>query len=165
MQSGNATRAGAGRRERCAVPVAADENGWTDLHFAAALNAPDLARRLLAAGAPVDARLHVDGHPLSAPLRAVLAACGQDRFDAWRRTGCTPLHLAVLAEARDVVPVLLEGGADPDAVDTQSATPLHFAAHVGDPVIATALLAAGADADARSDKGVTPLHVAARRDA
>lgn len=166
MRSGSVARWGAQGAARVAPPrFAADENGWTDLHHAAALTAPDLARRLLAAGVAVDARLRVDGRRLSAPLRAALAACGQDRFDAWRRTGCTPLHPAVPAGTHEVVPVLLEGGADPDAVDTQSATPLHSAAHVGDSSVATALLAAGADADARTGKDVTPLHVAARRNA
>lgn len=37
-------------------PTAADANGWTDLHYAAALNLPELALCLLAAGAFVDAR-------------------------------------------------------------------------------------------------------------
>ena len=39
---------------------AVDANGWTDLHYAAALDWPATVRALLAAGAPWDARLRAD---------------------------------------------------------------------------------------------------------
>ena len=78
MSSGTVTRTEALRVGTSAPPrFATDENGWTDLHFTAVLNAPNLARRLLAAGAPVDARLRVDGRRLGAPLRAALAPAGR----------------------------------------------------------------------------------------
>ena len=109
-------------------PYEVDEDGWSDLHFAAALSAVDAAQRLLLAGAAVDARLAADGRPLGARLVETLSACGLGWLGGWRRTGCTPLHVAVAAGAESVVRILLAGGADPDAVDTRSATPLHYAA-------------------------------------
>ena len=108
-------------------PYEVDEDGWSDLHFAAALSAVDAAQRLLLAGAAVDARLAADGRPLGARLVETLSACGLGWLGGWRRTGCTPLHVAVAAGAESVVRILLAGGADPDAVDTRSATPLHYA--------------------------------------
>ena len=39
---------------------AVDDNGWTDLHYAAALDWPAVARVLLGAGARLDARLRAD---------------------------------------------------------------------------------------------------------
>ena len=82
---------------------------WTDLHFAAVLNRAGPGAAATGGrgpgGRPAARRKRV----LSEALRAALAACGQDRFDAWRPTGCTPLHLAVMAEAREVV----DGAAPP----------------------------------------------------
>ena len=59
---------------------AVDANGWTDLHYAAALDWPATARALLAAGAPWDARLRADREPLSPELLSTLNGCGQDGF-------------------------------------------------------------------------------------
>ena len=53
-------------------PTAVDENGWTDLHFAAALNLPELAKALLDAGADVTVRLKDDDKPLSDRLKKSL---------------------------------------------------------------------------------------------
>ena len=69
---------------------AVDANGWTDLHYAAALDWPATARALLAAGAPWDARLRADREPLSPELLSTLSGCGQDGFHLLRRDGATP---------------------------------------------------------------------------
>ena len=105
----------AARLGRGLSALAADDNGWTDLHYAAALDWPATARALLAAGARRDARLRTDREPLGARLLSVLSACGQDRFRLLRRNGATPLHIAAVADACEAVAVLLEGGADPPA--------------------------------------------------
>ncbi|MCY4506431.1 MAG: ankyrin repeat domain-containing protein, partial [Acidobacteria bacterium] len=118
----------AARLGRGLSAVAADDNGWTDLHYAAALDWPATARALLAAGARRDARLRTDREPLGVRLLSVLSECGQDRFRLLRRNGATPLHIAAVADAGEAVAVLLEGGADPDVADATSGTPLHYAA-------------------------------------
>ena len=107
---------------------AVDANGWTDLHYAAALDWPATARALLAAGAPWDARLRTDRESLGPRLLGVLSECGQDRFRLLSRNGATTLHIAAVADACEAVGVLIEGGADPDVADATSATPLHYAA-------------------------------------
>ena len=93
--------------------AAVDGNGWTDLYYAAALDWAALARALLAVGAPVDARRRTDGEALGPRLLSTLSMCGQDRLHQVRRVSATPLHIGAAADAREVVAVLLEGGADP----------------------------------------------------
>ena len=68
-------KAGAGRPPS---PTAKDANGWTDLHYAAALNLTSLAKRLLQSGATVDARLKSDGEPFTDELKATLRRFGKD---------------------------------------------------------------------------------------
>ena len=53
-----------------------------------------MARVLLGAGAPLNARLRTDGVLLGPGLLSTLGRCGQDRFSRRLRTGATPLHIA-----------------------------------------------------------------------
>lgn len=55
------------------------------------------------------------------------------------------LILAASKGARDIVKILLEGGADPDCVDSEGFTPLHCAAEANCPACTQLLLDAGAD--------------------
>ena len=119
---------------------AVDGNGWTDLHYAAALDWPATARALLAAGARRDARLRAEREPLGPALLTTLTSCGQEWCRLLFRNDATPLHIAAVANACEVVTVLLEGGADPDVTDARSMTPLHYAA-AGHSVGAAAVLA------------------------
>ena len=144
-------------------PFEVDDDGWTDLHYAAALSARESARSLLLPGPAVDARLAPDGRPLGAQLLETLSACGLGWLGGWRRTGCTPLHVAVAAGAEPVVRVLLDGGADPGTPRTRGRPRRCTTAARGAGLpVAAALLSAGANAGARAAGGITPLHTAAR---
>ena len=81
-----------------------DENGWTDLYYAAALNQPSLADRLLDDYAFVNGTLYIDGGPVTDGLRETLSELGGREFDL-RREGQTPLHVAAYADAADVIGV------------------------------------------------------------
>ena len=57
-----------------------------------------------------------------------------------------------------IVQLLLQAGADPQAVDNEGLTPLHRGAVNSNPVVTAHLLAAGADPNALDNEGYTPLH-------
>eukprot|EP00933_Yihiella_yeosuensis_P065630 TRINITY_DN69563_c0_g1_i1.p1 TRINITY_DN69563_c0_g1~~TRINITY_DN69563_c0_g1_i1.p1 ORF type:complete len:219 (+),score=54.99 TRINITY_DN69563_c0_g1_i1:65-658(+) len=73
------------------------------------------------------------------------------------------IHIAAENEQGvDVLRVLLEARADPDAPTLARRTPLHFAAVDGIPNTAKVLLEAKADANAMNSCGAIPLHWAAK---
>jgi ankyrin repeat protein len=78
--------------------------------------------------------------------------------------GFTALHLACFFSRPGAVSLLLEAGADPNAVATNGSElrPLHSAAAGRSPEIIAMLLRAGAEPDARQRGGYTALHAAAQ---
>ena len=74
--------------------------------------------------------------------------------------GKTPLHAAVTYQKLDMMPILLENGADINSKDMTGMTPLHVAAMLGRPEEATWLLVHGADPQITDEFGDTPLHTA-----
>jgi len=74
-------------------------------------------------------------------------------------SGATPLHLAVLADQRQVVEFLSRQGADlgARAKDEHGGTPLHWAVALGRMEMVKRLADAGADVNAPDDHGYTPL--------
>ncbi len=79
--------------------------------------------------------------------------------------GFTALHLAAFFGHAEAVLLLLDGGADPNAVATSAqigpVQPLHSAAATGRLECVRLLLAHGADVNARQGGGCTALHAAA----
>lgn len=100
-------------------------------------------------------------------VRALLDL-GADVHLASRPAGFTPLHSAVAddtgAAAKEIVRMLLDAGADPNARSASGGTPLHTAAFTGDVTMIRLLLAAGASPMVEDDRGRTPLDLARERD-
>ena len=149
--------------ERELSPSEMDENGWTDLHYAAALNLPAVTEALVDAGADVAVRLNDDGGPLSKQLKQLLDAL--DTASDISRKGDTPLHIAALNDAREAAAELIERGADVHAKDEGGWMPLHLAAQKNSREVAVELIERGADVHAKNNKGWMPLHIAAWRNA
>ena len=149
---------------RDASPDAINVDGITDLHFAAAANMPGLVKVLLDTGAEINAPTYADREPLSEISRKKLRVLTKANvFDDWssHRTGGTPLHYAVLGNARKATELLIARGADVNAKNTEGETPLHYAV-LGNARKATELLIArGADVNAKNKDDGTPLHYAA----
>lgn len=112
-----------------------DDKGNTALHYCASGGAPDLAKRLIAKGA---------------------------ELDATNNSGDTPLFTAAAGQT-DVARVLLEAGAEVNAKTKQQQTPLRWAVERAPAELVSLLLASNADPSIARDDGTTPLHAAAIR--
>jgi ankyrin repeat protein len=71
-----------------------------------------------------------------------------------------PLHSAVAGQHLEIAKLLLDHGADANAVQADGFTPLHGAAENGDDDMVTLLLAYGANKTAQDSQGRTPLDLA-----
>ncbi len=114
---------------RAPSPEAVNEDGWTDLHYAAALDLPELVGALLDAGADIAAKLKSDGNDPSARLKQSLGAL--DLLSDFHRYGYTALHMAALNNARNAALALLARGADVNAKSEDGRTPLRVAREQG----------------------------------
>jgi uncharacterized protein len=84
---------------------------------------------------------------------------------SWSEDGFTPLHLACFAGGAEATRLLVECGADLEALSTASfakVRPLGTAAFARDHESARVLLEAGADPNGAGEGGFTPLHTAAQ---
>ena len=146
---------------------ARDENGWTDLHYAAALNLPGLASALLDAGADSNTRLKSDGKGFNAELTGTLSAFGRDLtgddLDDWTRNGQMPLHFAAWFNADLVAPHLVASGSQVDEQSRASRTPLYLAAWQDSRAVAEFLIGQGVDVQTSFRNGWTPLDYATYR--
>jgi ankyrin repeat protein len=75
---------------------------------------------------------------------------------------CTPLHFAVQGNRADLVEMVLEVGADPNALDSDGDSPLTWAVLAGLEEMWTLLLNHGVEVDLPNLYGRTPLHQVAR---
>ena len=139
--------------------------GWTDLHYAAALDLPQVAKRLLDAGMKADVRLTEGEVPLGKDTIEILGKFDLDKdlIPRTMKTGSrTPLHLAARWNALDVARLLVEHGANVHAkAGPQSHTPLHLAAWRNALDVARLLVERGADVEARTKAGQSTLSWAA----
>jgi uncharacterized protein len=114
------------------------DDGFTPLHFAAFFGHPESARLLIDRGAELEAR----------------STNREFALDS------SPLHSAVAARQRETIEVLLDAGADVNAVQHQGYTPLLEAAQSGESELVELLLERGADPDARLEDGRTATDLA-----
>lgn len=177
-----------------AVPNVRDSDGETPLHAALTQLNPRIADRLLDYGAdpgaagPADCEGWPSANFFSTARADVVQRCiegGADLMSAfpyepvsWNPNparlyaqGATPLHVAAgWTRDREVITLLVDAGADVNALDPNGYTPLHRAARDNaSPAVVAALIEAGADPMAWTTgprheylaRGVTPLHEAA----
>ena len=145
-----------------------DSVGWTDLHFAAALNLPSVIGALVDARVPVDSPLKTGSPspPFGDPLKDALRDSGLgDTFSSWAGDGETPLMIAAHMDSKDAADALLNRGADIALRNDEGGTALFYAAQQNAGATVELLLDRGAVVDSTRDDGTTPLHWAARADA
>lgn len=75
----------------------------------------------------------------------------------------TPLHLATYNRTSECVKLLINNGANVDALTRFQSTPLHYASFVGSIKCAQILLEHGADIDAKESWGQSPLMIAVKQ--
>lgn len=124
--------------------TARDVRKRTPLHYAVEGDSPALVRLLLEAGAEVDARDCRDHTPLMDA-----AGPARPKYRKYRKS-------------RELCQVLIDAGADVNAVTSEGCSALKFAAATGDMPRVELLLAAGARVDGASRWGWTPLMVATK---
>ena len=117
--------------------------GDTALHFAAAAYQPEIAKKLLAAGADVRARNRFGDEPLHA------AAAGHPGSHHWNPE----------AQAA-TISSLIQAGADPNAASKRGVTPLHIAVRTRASIAVRTLLQLGADPSRKNKNGSTPMLLA-----
>ena len=114
------------------------DDGFNALGLAVFFRHPEVARLLIDRGADV-----------VAPARNAMKVA--------------PVHAAATQGDREMMQLLLEHGADPNARQQMDYTPLHSSANRGDDETARLLVARGADPRAKAGDGKSPADVARER--
>jgi len=153
--------------EKGANLEAKDKWGDTPLHIAASQNAHQVAQILIQEGADVNARGSNKYTPLhwaagiSQKVAKVLIENGAD-LEAKDKWGDRPLHHAASYNAHQVARLLIQEGANVEAIGTNGMnwTPLHWAAYKNGLQVATVLVQEGqANKDAEV-RGRKPIDIA-----
>ena len=113
----------------------------------------------------VEVRTLQDESPLMfAALKGYLELCKQliQRDADVNKTGWAPLHYAAANGHADVITLLLENYAYPDAESPNGTTPLMMAAMYGNAASVSVLLAGGADPSLKNHLGLNALDFAQR---
>lgn len=151
----------------------ADKNGLTPFLHACAQGHLSTAKRLLAdcdvdlkrCGVQKGSALHFAAYNKHLEVVVAILEKAKEQGDAYVKSllqmrddeKATPLHKAAYSGIGQIVEVLLEHGAEIDAVDMEGATPLHKAAFSAEAETVTVLLAHGAAIDKLDNCGGTAL--------
>jgi ankyrin repeat protein len=137
----------------------------TPLHQAAMQGRLDVAALLLTHGADIEARdehgrtpllLAVDQPSVSRAMVAFLIR-NRAQVDARSSNGETPLSAALMRD-REIIQMLLDGGADVNFSARSGRTPLHWAVEAHDLALVDLLVSRGANVNARDATDRTPLY-------
>ena len=158
--------------DRCPIAEFADENGWTDMHWAASLNLPQLIRQLATLGLPIDIRTKSDEVRFSDEVtRGIQKARNRwqtplvDDEATYASLGYTPLHWAAWGNSMSAAQEFVYLNADTNAKTVSGVTPLHLAVYAGSVEVMLVLIHSDADINAREKDGATPLHWTVSKDA
>ncbi len=150
-----------------APPDSANADGSTPLHLAVMKDNSALARLLLERKASLFAPNVRKESPLLLAFKKGRAGASvlvtRETVALKDASGNTPLHLAVAQQNDpDVLALVLESGADPNARNDAGDTPLHVAVSRNKRAMGEALIAAGADVFAANAAGELPVTIAMR---
>jgi uncharacterized protein len=146
-----------------------DGEGNQALHIACSVGNESVVRTLLALGADVLGRNSSNGYTAAhvAAREGFDVICGilythggEAVVSTINDAHETPLHRAAAQGQRQAVKVLVEAGADVNAVDANGDTALHLAAMFGMPSTCEELVTHGSRIDAVDEDEQTPLHLA-----
>lgn len=148
-----------------------DNKGDSPLHLAAWEGHVEAGASLIKAGADIDRFSGRDG---CTPLFCAISGRHIDLVRLLLKKGARvgmkspggdmyPLHQASVTGQTAICSVLLDAGAQVDAVDKEKNTPLHYAATIGKVDTIKLLIKEGANVDAKQEKGMTPLHWACHK--
>ena len=157
----------AGERDRAEELLAAREE--PDVFEAAAFGRVERLRALLDADPGLAGALSSDGftalhfaaffgHPRCAEL--LLERGADPLIRAQNPMAVEPLHSAAAADQTEIAGMLLDAGADPNAVQEGGFVPLHAAAQNGNGELAGLLVERGADRSLATDDGRTAAQIA-----
>ncbi len=157
---------------RCPKVEYADENGWTDMHWAAALNLPQLIQQLATLGLPIDIRTKSDKvrftDEVTNGIRKARSRWQTPLVDdeaTYASLGYTPLHWAAWGNSMSAAQEFIRLNADTNAKTVSEVTPLHLAVFAGSVEVMLVLIHNDADINAKEKDGATPLHWTVSKDA
>ena len=156
----------------CPIAEFADENGWTDMHWAATLNLPQLIRRLATLGLPIDIRTNADEVRFTDEVTNGIRKARNrwqtplvDDEATYVSLGYTPLHWAAWGNSMSAALEFVRLNADTNAKTVSRVTPLHLAVYAGSVEVMLVLIHSDADINAKEKDGATPLHWTVSKDA
>jgi ankyrin repeat protein len=162
VKSGDGKRLAELLTEDPTLAIARDENGVSLRLQACYHRRADMLAMLRDAGPPLDI-FEAAALPDAEVRGEELLRDDPDLARAWSSDGFTPLHLASFFGRAKMAAILLDRGAEPNAVslNPMAVQPLHSGAAAHDTAIIRMLLDHGADVNARQAGGWTALHAAA----